>query len=301
MKPFTKPGMFYYFGDNSTCISGKSKGKSFYCKNHKNNICDGTHSKITMKHATLLTAILAAFAANAHAAAAAIDDLSLEDLVKTDITSVSRKTQSLADVAAAAFVISSEDIRRSGAQALPDVLRMAPGIEVAQIDSGRYAVTARGFNGRFANKLLVLVDGRSIFSPLFSGVVWELDPVPLEDIERIEIIRGAGAVMWGANAVNGVINIITRHSRNQAGGALSVGAGHAGGRQRVCPHWPGRRIRVELEALGPGAAQGTLAAICQPAGFRRPTEQRRGRLPFRPRPELRPRPEHLGQRVVFDT
>lgn len=167
-----------------------------------------------MKHATLLTAILAAFAANAHATAAAIDDLSLEDLVKTDVTSVSRKTQSLADVAAAAFVISSEDIRRSGAQALPDVLRMAPGIEVAQIDSGRYAVSARGFNGRFANKLLVLVDGRSIYSPLFSGVVWELDPVPLEDIERIEIIRGAGAVMWGANAVNGAINIITRHSRS---------------------------------------------------------------------------------------
>lgn len=181
-----------------------------------------------MKHATLLTAILAAFAANAHAAAPAIDDLSLEDLVKTDITSVSRKTQSLADVAAAAFVISSEDIRRSGAQALPDVLRMAPGIEVAQIDSGRYAVSARGFNGRFANKLLVLVDGRSIYSPLFAGVVWELDPVPLEDIERIEIIRGAGAVMWGANAVNGAINIITRHSRSQAGGALSVGAGTRG-------------------------------------------------------------------------
>ncbi len=185
-----------------------------------------------MKHATLLTAILAAFAANAHAAAPAIDDLSLEDLVKTDVTSVSRKTQSLADVAAAAFVISSEDIRRSGAQALPDVLRMAPGIEVAQIDSGRYAVSARGFNGRFANKLLVLVDGRSIYSPLFSGVVWELDPVPLEDIERIEIIRGAGAVMWGANAVNGVINIITRHSRNQAGGAVSVGAGTRG--QATC-------------------------------------------------------------------
>ncbi len=131
-------------------------------------------------------------------------------------------------MAAAAFVISSEDIRRSGAQALPDVLRMAPGIEVAQIDSGRYAVSARGFNGRFANKLLVLVDGRSIYSPLFSGVVWELDPVPLEDIERIEIIRGAGAVMWGANAVNGAINIITRHSRSQAGGALSVGAGTRG-------------------------------------------------------------------------
>ena len=181
-----------------------------------------------MKPATILSITLAAFSANAQTSAPAIDDLSLEELVKTDITSVSRKSQSLADVAAAAFVISSDDIRRSGAQALPDVLRMAPGIEVAQIDSGRYAVTARGFNGRFANKLLVLVDGRSIYSPLFSGVVWELDPVPLEDIERIEIIRGAGAVMWGANAVNGVINIITRHSRNQAGGALSVGAGTRG-------------------------------------------------------------------------
>jgi iron complex outermembrane receptor protein len=101
-----------------------------------------------MKHATIWIALLTAFRSNAHAAADSIDDLSLEELVKTDITSVSRKSQSLADVPAAAFVISSEDIRRSGAQALPDVLRMAPGIEVAQIDSGRYAVTARGFNGR---------------------------------------------------------------------------------------------------------------------------------------------------------
>ncbi len=184
--------------------------------------------KRSMKSAIFLSALAAFWTANSQAAPPSIEDLGLEDLVKTDITSVSRKSQSLADVAAAAFVISSEDIRRSGAQALPDVLRMAPGIEVAQIDSGRYAVSARGFNGRFANKLLVLVDGRSIYHPLFSGVMWELDPVPLDDIERIEIIRGAGAVMWGANAVNGVINIITRHSRSQAGGALNVGAGTQG-------------------------------------------------------------------------
>ncbi len=184
--------------------------------------------KRSMKSAIFLSALAAFWTANSQAAPPSIEDLGLEDLVKTDITSVSRKSQSLADVAAAAFVISSEDIRRSGAQALPDVLRMAPGIEVAQIDSGRYAVSARGFNGRFANKLLVLVDGRSIYHPLFSGVMWELDPVPLDDIERIEIIRGAGAVMWGANAVNGVINIITRHSRSQAGGALNVTVGTQG-------------------------------------------------------------------------
>lgn len=181
-----------------------------------------------MKSAPLLIAVLAACSATSHAVDPVIDDLNLEDLVKTDVTSVSRKSQSLTDVAAAAFVISAEDIRRSGAQALPDVLRMAPGIEVAQIDSGRYAVSSRGFNGRFANKLLVLLDGRSIYHPMFSGVMWELDPIPLDDIERIEIIRGAGAVMWGANAVNGVINIISKHSRKQAGGALNVSAGTQG-------------------------------------------------------------------------
>lgn len=181
-----------------------------------------------MKRATLWIAMLAAFSPSSHATGDSLDELGLEDLVKTEVTSVSRKSQSLSDVAAAAFVISSEDIRRSGAQALPDVLRMAPGIEVAQIDNGRYAVTARGFNGRFANKLQVLIDGRSIYHPMFSGVLWELDPIPLEDIERIEIIRGAGAVMWGANAVNGVINIISKHSRNQTGGAANVTVGSQG-------------------------------------------------------------------------
>lgn len=181
-----------------------------------------------MKRATLWIALLTAFSPCSHAAGDIFDDLSLEDLVKTEVTSVSRKSQSLSDVAAAAFVITSDDIRRSGAQALPDVLRMAPGIEVAQIDNGRYAVTARGFNGRFANKLQVLIDGRSIYHPMFSGVMWELDPIPLDDIERIEIIRGAGAVMWGANAVNGVINIISKHSRNQTGGAANVTVGTQG-------------------------------------------------------------------------
>ena len=157
-----------------------------------------------------------------------LDSMSLEDLVATDVTSVSRKSQSLADVPAAAFVISAEDIRRSGALALPDVLRMPPGIQVAQIDSGRYAVTARGFNGRFANKLQVLIDGRSIYNPVFSGTIWEQDPIPLEDIERIEVIRGPGAAMWGVNAVNGVINIISKHSRSQQGSEASLTMGDPG-------------------------------------------------------------------------
>ncbi len=181
-----------------------------------------------MNRAPLWLAILAALSPCSQAATDNLDELNLEDLVKTDITSVSRKSQSLADVPAAAFVISAEDIRRSGAQSLPDVLRMAPGIEVAQIDNGRYAVTARGFNGRFANKLQVLIDGRSIYHPLFAGVMWELDPIPLDDIERIEIIRGAGGVMWGANAVNGLINIISKHSRTQGGAAVNVTAGSKG-------------------------------------------------------------------------
>ena len=161
-------------------------------------------------------------------AADAIDDLSLEDLSKTEISSVARRSQSLANVPAAAFVISADDIRRSGATTLPDVLRMVPGIEVAQIDNGRYAVSARGFNGRFGNKLQVLVDGRSIYSTFFSGVMWEHDPVPLEDIQRVEVMRGPGAAMWGANAVNGVINIITRHSSAQEGGLLAPMLGTQG-------------------------------------------------------------------------
>lgn len=154
-------------------------------------------------------------------AADTLDDLSLEDLTKTEITSVSRKSQNLANVPAAAFVVSNDDIRRSGAQTIPDVLRMVPGIQVAQIDNGRYAVTARGFNGRFSNKLQVLIDGRSIYLPTFSGVMWEHDPIALEDIERIEVIRGAGAAVWGVNAVSGVINIISKHSRDQTGGLIA--------------------------------------------------------------------------------
>ena len=151
--------------------------------------------------------------------------LSLEDLMTLEVTSATRKAQSLADTAAAVFVITNEDIRRSGATSIPEVLRMVPGVTVAQIDSSKWAITARGFNGRFASKLLVLIDGRTVYSPLFSGVFWDVQDMLLEDIERIEVIRGPGATLWGANAVNGVINIITKKATDTTGGLVSAGAG----------------------------------------------------------------------------
>ncbi|MCP5111915.1 MAG: TonB-dependent receptor, partial [bacterium] len=139
-----------------------------------------------------------------------LGSLSLEQLMTIEVTSVARKQQKLMRSAAAIYVITSEDIRRSGLRSIPELLRMAPGLHVAQIDGNKWAISSRGFNGRFASKMLVLIDGRSIYTPLFSGVYWEMHDLPLEDIERIEVIRGPGATMWGANAVNGVINIITK-------------------------------------------------------------------------------------------
>jgi len=151
--------------------------------------------------------------------------LSLEALMDIEVTSASRKPQRLANTAAAVFVINQDDIRRSGATNIPDLLRMAPGVQVARIDSSKWAVSIRGINGRYSNKLLVLKDGRSIYTPLFSGVYWETQDTPLEDIERIEVIRGPGAAMWGSNAVNGVINIITKNASDTRGGLASAGGG----------------------------------------------------------------------------
>ncbi len=151
--------------------------------------------------------------------------LSIEELMGMEITSVSRRSELLSDAAAAVFVITADDIRRSGATTIPDVLRMAPGLHVARIDASTWAVTSRGFNGFFANKLLVLIDGRSVYTPTFSGVHWDVHDTLMDDIERIEVIRGPGAAMWGANAVNGVINIITKSTRQTQGGRLSAGIG----------------------------------------------------------------------------
>lgn len=153
-------------------------------------------------------------------------DLSLEELMDVKIYSAAKKEQAMADTAAAAFVISQEDIRRSGATSVPDALRMAPGVQVAQINAHDWAITIRGFNDRFSNKLLVLVDGRTVYSPLFSGTYWSAQDMVMEDIDRIEVIRGPGGTVWGANAVNGVINIRTKHSKNTQGGLVSAQGGN---------------------------------------------------------------------------
>jgi len=163
----------------------------------------------------------------AHAEIAKLDslDLSLEELMNLVVTSVSKKAQTLAETSAAAYVIKAEDIRRSGATNIPEALRLAPGVQVAAIGQNRWAITIRGFNSRFANKLLVLVDGRAIYSPAFSGVYWEHNDIPIENIERIEVIRGPGGSLWGANAVNGIINILTYSAKDTQGGLLSAAAG----------------------------------------------------------------------------
>ncbi|MCP4545123.1 MAG: TonB-dependent receptor [bacterium] len=154
-----------------------------------------------------------------------LKSLSLEDLASLEVTSVSKKPEKLADAPAAVFVITNEDIRRSGVTSIAEALRMAPGVQVGRINSNTWAITARGFNGHFANKLLVMIDGRTVYSPSFSGVHWNVQDVLLEDIDRIEVIRGPGASLWGANAVNGVINIISRPAGDSTGGLLVAGAG----------------------------------------------------------------------------
>lgn len=154
------------------------------------------------------------------------EELSISDLMKIEVSSVARKSESLSNTAAAAFIISQDDIRRSGATSIPEALRLAPGVEVAQISASRWAVSIRGFNGEYANKLLVLMDGRTLFTPLFSGVFWDQQDTLMEDIERIEIIRGPGAVMWGSNAVNGVINIITKKAKDTQGNLFVAGGGN---------------------------------------------------------------------------
>ncbi len=148
--------------------------------------------------------------------------MSLEELMNLEITSASKKPQKRSAASAAVFVITQDDIRRSGVTSIPEALRMVPGLQVARIDANKWAISSRGFNERFANKLLVLMDGRTVYTPLFSGVYWDVQDTLLEDIERIEVIRGPGAALWGANAVNGVINIITKNAKDTQGGLLST-------------------------------------------------------------------------------
>ncbi|MCX6632257.1 MAG: TonB-dependent receptor [Candidatus Solibacter sp.] len=152
-------------------------------------------------------------------------EASLEQLLDIQVTTVSKKEQKLARTAAAVFVLGAEEIRRSGVLTLPDLLRLVPGVQVAQIDANAWAISIRGFNSLISNKVLVLVDGRVVYNATFSGVYWDQVDVPVEDIERIEVIRGPGATVWGANAVNGVINVITRPAKATPGGLATVVVG----------------------------------------------------------------------------
>ena len=158
--------------------------------------------------------------------ASELKKLSLEELFTLEITSVSKKPESTSETAAAIRVVTDEDIQRAGALSIPEALRFIPGVEVARVDSRQYAITARGFNGTVANKLLVLIDGRSVYTPLFSGVFWDAQDTFLEDIEQVEVIRGPGATVWGTNAVNGVINVISKPSSSTQGFLVTGGAGN---------------------------------------------------------------------------
>ncbi len=154
-----------------------------------------------------------------------LTQLSLEQLMELEVTTVARKKQDLWNTAAAIYVLTSEDMRSAGVTSIPEALRLVPGLEVAQVDSSKWAVSSRGFNGLFANKMLVMVDGRSIYTPLFAGVFWDVQDLLLEDIDRIEVVRGPGATMWGSNAVNGVVNIITKPASKTQGASVEAGVG----------------------------------------------------------------------------
>jgi iron complex outermembrane receptor protein len=159
-----------------------------------------------------------------------LSDLSLQQLANIDVTSVAKSAEKLSDAAASIYVISHDDVIKSGATTIPEMLRLAPNLEVVQLNSYSYAISARGFNvgdnAALSNKLLVLIDGRSVYTPLFGGVYWDMQAVLPENIERIEVISGPGAALWGANAVDGVINIITRSASVTQGGVLTIGAGN---------------------------------------------------------------------------
>ena len=192
------------------------------------NVFTHRESLRLLKRAYLAAAIAAFLAIPAWSQQKA-DDLttrSLEDLMNIEVTSVSKKEQKLSRVAAAVFVITQEDIVRSGATNIPDLLRMVPGLDVGEINGSTWAISARGFNGQFSNKLLVMIDGRIVYTPNFAGVYWDTLDLPLEDIDRIEVIRGPGGTIWGANAVNGVISIFTKKASETKGAMVEASAGN---------------------------------------------------------------------------
>src|SRR6266446_6370684 len=157
---------------------------------------------------------------------ASLKQLSLEQLGSVEVTTASKEPEQVWRTPAAIYVITQEDIRRSGATSIPEVLRLVPGVEVARIDSSKWSIGVRGFGSRLSRSVLVLIDGRSVYTPLFAGVYWEVQDTLLSDIDRIEVIRGPGGTIWGPNAVNGVINIITKSAKDTHGMLASAGGGN---------------------------------------------------------------------------
>jgi iron complex outermembrane recepter protein len=196
--------------------------QSFLVSSRAKNITRAIEKAVLRAGMLLLALTAITSISSAQQAPSDLTSNSLEELMKIEVTSVSKREEKLFQTAAAVYVITQEEIRRSGLTNIPELLRLAPGLEVARIDGTKWAISARGFNGRMANKLLVLIDGRSVYSPETSGVYWEVQDLLLEDIERIEIIRGPGGTLWGANAVNGVINIITKRTRETQGGVVTA-------------------------------------------------------------------------------
>src|SRR4051812_23205072 len=211
----------------------------------KPRLCSGSNSNLNNKvNPVFLRLVLVLLASSATVVAqtyAALNSpselkrLSLDQLMELEVTTVSRQPEPWFASASALQVVTDEEIRRSGATSIPEALRLLPNLQVAQVDSSQWAVSARGFNGTAANKLLVMIDGRSVYTPLFSGVFWDVQDTLLEDIDRIEAVSGPGATLWGANAVNGVINILTKSAKDTQGTLLTAGGGSlltdfAGGR-----------------------------------------------------------------------
>ena len=173
----------------------------------------------------LLTAVVSGQTLQALPPQSTLKKMSVDELMDLEVTSVSKRPEKLSEVASAIQVITGDDIRRAGATSLPEALRLASNLEVAQVDARQWAISARGFNNVFADKMLVLIDGRTVYTPLYAGVYWDVQDTMLEDVDRIEVISGPGSTQWGANAVNGVINVTTKSAKDTQGGLLVSGAG----------------------------------------------------------------------------
>ena len=200
--------------------------------------------------------LLSAVPLTAQAPAGGLKGLSLEQLGEIEVVTASKQPVQVNKTPAAIYVITQEDIRRSGATSLPEALRLAPGVEVARIDSVKWSIGIRGFGSRLSRAVLVLLDGRTVYSPLFHGVYWEVQDTLMEDIERIEVIRGPGGTIWGANAVNGVINIITKKAKDTLGELASGGGGdlnHVLGEAR----YGGKQGDVDYRAYAKGTSVGS--------------------------------------------